>query len=836
MKLELFSFVFLVQLLTIVNTSCPLTPGCSCQDSEDGYKVVCGTRIHLAWSNHTKEVVMVCGGGVASNDLQVAMKDLPLQNIQKMRVKQCSLTDDDLQELEMVESEVGLEVLVMEDMDFTQGSGSGRGFEWLLGLKTVTSLEIVYSNAVHLTPNTFNNMEQLQSLILKGNTGIKIKDETLSKLENLKTVEISNCEIKELEEKTFSNLKKLQNLDLQSNYLTSLPSGLFKDLSSLEELNLSLNRLNSLPADLFINLQKLKRLSLNHNQLAMLHNKGFIENTRLERLEVTNNGIGEITGSSFTGLKNLRFLDLSRNKIVKIERNSFQDTQQLVHLHLHGNQLKRIDLSLVGHKNSKLTYLDLSDNKLVSADIGSGIFAKLAYINMSNNSIKRRISHTLRVNCRRLETLDLSHNRFSGTMKKKDLDVFKSNVSINLSNNSINRLDMRPPLFNFARYKSASGPSPYQTKVRLQGNPMLCDCFAADLKERLTGRSGAKTGLVFEDFSCSGGASLDITDYHDLTCPLPGYGYSHVVCPDSCTCYYNRYYSRVVVGCGGTNLTTFPASLPVVKDSDTIALNLSSNSITTIGQEVTNISNIHQVEQLDLSGNLLSEIDHTNLPPSLAHLTLTNNNISTITTNTLKYFKTHNFTMEMSENPFSCSCNSSHLYHFLQQHGGVVRDYHNITVACAHYTPLYHASLSQFCFNRLSYTPDIVVTIICVVTILAIILCYYHRRVITIYIAQTGEDSDKEYDTFLSYSHHDADYVERILYPGLAQSHTCCIHTLHWEVGRMIPDQIVESVRNSRRTIIVLSQGYLESVWTRLEFKAALEEGAQVLSSYWMHH
>ena len=36
-----------------------------------------------------------------------------------------------------------------------------------------------------------------------------------------------------------------------------------------------------------------------------------------------------------------------------------------------------------------------------------------------------------------------------------------------------------------------------------------------------------------------------------------------------------------------------------------------------------------------------------------------------------------------------------------------------------------------------------------------------------------------------------------------------------------ISDQIVGSVYNSRKTIIVLSQSYIESQWSDMEFKAA---------------
>lgn len=48
-----------------------------------------------------------------------------------------------------------------------------------------------------------------------------------------------------------------------------------------------------------------------------------------------------------------------------------------------------------------------------------------------------------------------------------------------------------------------------------------------------------------------------------------------------------------------------------------------------------------------------------------------------------------------------------------------------------------------------------------------------------------------------------------------------CLHFRDWTPGDWIPDQIVQSVDKSRRTVIILSKHFVDSVWSRLEFKAA---------------
>merc|ERR1712121_226961 len=79
----------------------------------------------------------------------------------------------------------------------------------------------------------------------------------------------------------------------------------------------------------------------------------------------------------------------------------------------------------------------------------------------------------------------------------------------------------------------------------------------------------------------------------------------------------------------------------------------------------------------------------------------------------------------------------------------------------------------------------------------------------------------------------DAAFVGNILLPGLEcptdtdQKYKCLIHTRDWNVGEMIPDQIIHSVESSRRTVIVLSKSYIDSMWTKLEFRAAHKQALQ---------
>jgi protein toll len=54
-----------------------------------------------------------------------------------------------------------------------------------------------------------------------------------------------------------------------------------------------------------------------------------------------------------------------------------------------------------------------------------------------------------------------------------------------------------------------------------------------------------------------------------------------------------------------------------------------------------------------------------------------------------------------------------------------------------------------------------------------------------------------------------------------------CLHYRDWLAGQWIPDQIQQSVARSKRTLIILSDHFLESLWGQLEFRTAYQQVMQ---------
>ncbi|XP_078661437.1 uncharacterized protein LOC144905584, partial [Branchiostoma floridae x Branchiostoma belcheri] len=119
----------------------------------------------------------------------------------------------------------------------------------------------------------------------------------------------------------------------------------------------------------------------------------------------------------------------------------------------------------------------------------------------------------------------------------------------------------------------------------------------------------------------------------------------------------------------------------------------------------------------------------------------------------------------------------------------------------------------------------ILLTLFIIITIL-----YCNRKYLQVWLYMKcgwrfdpkDDGDDKTYDAFISYSSRDELIVIRELAPGLEErGFKLCLHYRDFPVGACIATTIIETVEASRRTVILLSQNFVDSEWCALEFKAA---------------
>ena len=98
----------------------------------------------------------------------------------------------------------------------------------------------------------------------------------------------------------------------------------------------------------------------------------------------------------------------------------------------------------------------------------------------------------------------------------------------------------------------------------------------------------------------------------------------------------------------------------------------------------------------------------------------------------------------------------------------------------------------------------------------------YHR--FGIRLSKGTELDGKEFDAFVSFCSNDGFAEVKLLLKILENAkpyYKLCVHQRDWLAGEWISENIIGSIRNSRRVIVMLSEKYVNSPWCMFEFHRA---------------
>ncbi|XP_066138522.1 protein toll-like [Euwallacea fornicatus] len=625
---------------------------------------------------------------------------------------------------------------------------------------------------------TFINNNLLQNIRLGNNSGVVMENGIFANLTALVTVELSGNKLEAIPENLFEDCVVLREVDLSGNSFTTLPGGVFRNSKKMIKLNLSQNKLMYLPDDVFASMVNLKELKLYGNRLNIISDNLLRNLDRLESLYLQKNEISEIRLNAFSALKHLKYLDMSTNKW---NNSYFLPITPLW-------SLTDVEIMLLSH--NQLTDVP----QLLTA----------LYLTTLN------ISHNLITN---ISIRDIAHSNG----KKQIIDV---------SHNKIQEIDFR--LAGYLLRENLRDSKQQSIVLDIRNNPILCDCSNYDLivynneTELKTFIDIKQDGLVcFNDKKTK---VLDLAP-NDVECPIAD------GCPESCKCSYKSMVKAVVVDCSFRNFTTYPDFNFHMPHEQTYLL-LSGNQLTQgpSGNE----GNYHNITLLDLSRNAIAELKW--IPPHIKELNLDGNSFKNF--NKEMVMKLKNATalesLHIKGNPWMCNCKSQYLQEYLRHN---FRKVNPSDVACTNVKSEL-LKLSDIC--KVSPYLMIVLPVIlaCLLLFAIALLLYYHYQTeIKVYlyaknlclwfVTEEELDKSKTYDVFISYAHQDEKFVEEHLLPELEckdHPYKVCIHIRDWIPGQFIAEQVVNSVRDSRRTLVVLSNNFVDSIWGKLEFRTAHTE------------
>ncbi|XP_065128480.1 uncharacterized protein [Paramisgurnus dabryanus] len=569
---------------------------------------------------------------------------------------------------------------------------------------------------------------------------------------------------------------QLRGLHFEENSLSVLTNGIFRPCAFLNELHLRNNKISTMYRSSFESLQNLTVLRLQNNKLTQL-NQTLQHLPKLQLLDLHLNDFETLDCPDFANLTQLRQLYLYKNRIVTIKACLFKDLKNLDELIMDSNRLITVNkVFTFGPQN--LRYLDLKRNKLSFIENNAfKALRSLLVLNLADNQILE-IQPRGFAGIMNLVELYLSSNKFNKR-------TFNHSIFSNLGN--LQKLDLSSNYLSYESHDELPKP-PFVSLSKLKlllinsqrrGLQHMPSNFLKGLKHLRAFLSGNLNleSLHYDTFSHTPNLNIldlsgnNFADRNALTAmlfhPIPG-------------------LSKLTLS--RTHLQTLDFLIEA-NLSGLITLQAGVNDLQLINQTV--IQSLHQLKILNLQ----------------------NNN-------------------------FACECSNAWFIDWAIRNKDTQVIYLN-KYRCHYPLSLSGSTLDTFDTESCNVNYDFI-CFICSssVTIFTLVVSFiYHflkwQVVFAYYLflaflndrkrRQIKNQPGFQFDAFISYNVREEPWVLEELVPNLEGEHglKLCMHHRDFQPGKPIIDNIVDGIYNSRKTVCLITQNYLKSVWCSHEIQLA---------------
>ncbi|XP_067686694.1 toll-like receptor 4 [Haliotis asinina] len=629
-------------------------------------------------------------------------------------------------------------------------------------------------------------------------------------------------------------------LILISNNLSVLTEGMFSRFAQLQVLTISLNKLENVSSNAFLGLGNLFELNLTQNDIKSIAPDTFAPLSNLKVLDISNNtdigldGIGNIT----SGLRNLPLRKLFMNCVVKkyavciIMKNTFiqnlKDTC-LEEFHADHNSIQTFGSEALGYFPKSLRKVSLRDNKLTFGryllDIKSLTGLEEVDLSGLNHAHELPSTHdhewltTTFEDCGSDNVCD-----FNPIIAASNYADILSHHSLSMGEwKTINNIPVPPKLTKFVY--AYSQLAYHIGNITFSHNVLAHVDFSSNILSTWSGPVIGLENITFLDLSNNVAKVISPAFFHTF----PNLRTLNVS--------YN-FLGNVLYK--DNNGTVFQNQMRLEK------LDLTSNFISHLEKNV--FKNLVSIQVLDLKSNIIHpdleiELEHMS---KLQSLVLRLNQIRWLGLSIRKSLdkiarSTQRLEVDLSQNPLSCTCYNLAFLNWIRTaeviNFGNLSNYYCLFSSGEKHTfedlESIYGDLERSCHNHYGIYLGVVSLFMLLVPM---IVCgvgyryrwklrywYYAARLRYSNTTDSGNDPLFDFDAFVSFDDEDRDFVVNDLIQKLEVEAglRLNIHQRNFTPGRQIAANILEAVKRSKRTLLVLSRESLKSYWCIYELQMA---------------